>query len=163
MSQINTDIQTLTQRVKQGHEYKLYINITGTFAIPVWTLIDNARNVSTNPNESLVEARTRRTGADMSYQYGDRDWEISFEMVPDPADANYTAIREAWIDRAVVDVAALSGLVDTVGSEGPRFIAVVQFNERGESEADPVFQTITLKPANVLAAANRPTWMIVEA
>lgn len=143
---------------KVGLSCALYYN-TGTFAVPVWTEIDNARDVTLSLEAGEADASTRGSGGWRETIQSLKDAGIEFEMADDNTDAAFIAIRTAFFNGTSIDALALDGDSGTSGSQGLRIIAAVSAFSRNEPLEEVVTESITLKPTP--NSDSVPVWFTV--
>jgi predicted secreted protein len=142
---------------KLGLDAKLYRN-SGTYAIPAWNEITNAKDVTLNLEASEADASRRGSAGWRETLRGLKDGSVEFEMVYDGTDAEFQALRDAFLNGTTVEVAVLDGDVTTTGTQGLRAtMSVINFS-RNEPLEEALTVSVTVKPA---PAANPPEWMTV--
>lgn len=119
---------------------------TGTYGTPVWDAIGLTKDVTLNLEAASADASSRGSGGWREYVQGLKDSSIEFEMVYDPADADFTAISDAFFNGTVLDVVALDGPSGTSGSQGLRMTCVVENFSRSEPLEEAVTVSVVLKP-----------------
>jgi hypothetical protein len=120
-----------------GHQSALYIN-TGTYAVPVWSEIDLAKDVTAMDSVDKVDVTTRRT-ARFGYKandYGLAELGWKFDvLVPAAGETNtaYAALETARKARATVDILQVEGGIITTDSlNATRAVCGVFGGEKGE-------------------------------
>ena len=84
---------------------------------------------------------------------------VEFEMLWDPDDAGFTAIKDAWFNGTAIEMAVMDGDITADGTQGLRAtMAVISFN-RSEPLEEAMSVSVTVKPTY---AANAPEWMEVS-
>ena len=87
-----------------------------------------------------------------------KDGSVEFELVYDNADAEFTALKDAFFGGTTVELAVLDGDVGTTGTQGLRAtMSVVNFS-RNEPLEEALTVSVTVKPA---PSANPPEWRTV--
>ena len=141
---------------KLGLDAKLYHN-TGTYGVPVWDLIPDARDVTINLERSAAEVSRR--GSDWKkFLPALSDATVEFELVYNPTDADFTAIRDAYLNGTILDMAIADGWIATTGTQYLRSEMYVTSFVRGEPLEDMLTLSVTVKPAE---STNDPTWTTV--
>jgi len=143
---------------KVGLNCELSIN-TGTFGVPVWDPVDDAKDVTLNLEAGEADASSRGSLGWRETLQTLRDAGIDFEMVHDPEDADFDLFRLAFFNGTTVDVQALDGGNAASGSEGLRIIAMVTSFQRAEPLEDTVMLSVSLKPTPNPDSV--PTWVVV--
>jgi hypothetical protein len=112
----------LTECDKKGSEFSLYLNLGNDCSTPVWTYhIGVTGDLNINETEDESE-QSVRDPAQLVKQYIESkiDVEISGEQVVDQLYEGCAFLNSARSGGSPVDVAALSGYIDDVGSMGWR-------------------------------------------
>lgn len=139
-----------------GLECKLYRN-TGSYGSPVWNEITNAKDVTLSLSKDSADVTTRGNSGWKATRSTLKDAEVSFDLLFVAGDADYDALRDAWLNNTELDVAVMSGAIASSGSEGLRAVMDVFQFERSEPLAEAVVVKVTLKPA--YDATNPPDWL----
>lgn len=140
-----------------GKDAKLYRN-TGTYGTPTYAEVENVQDLNLNVSTSEGDVTTRGNASS-----GFRakipvlsDGEISFKMIYDQSDADFTAIQTAFQNKSTIEFFVLDGATGTSGTKGLRATCCV-FNF---SQAQPLENAITvdvvLKPTYATYA---PSWV----
>lgn len=118
-----------------GYNDRLYVN-TGTFLSPTWTEVDLRKDMtsgSTTANADHTTAKEAREGY-TAYQYGLKEFTVSFEMIPPKAtesSTTYELIRDANRNFTTVDILCVyAGAISTDGLDAVRAICGVYGGER---------------------------------
>ena len=119
---------------------------TGSYAVPVWSELDLARDVTVSLEAAEADASSRSSGGWRETIQSLKDASIEFEMVNDSADSGFTAVKNAFIDGTNLEVLALDGPVATTGSQGLRMTSAVSAFSRSEPLEETVTVSTTLKP-----------------
>lgn len=143
--------------VKLGLDAKLFRN-TGTYATPTWDEIANVRDVTLNLEAGEADVTTRGNNGWRATVATLKDGSIEFEMVWDSADTDFTAIRDAFLNKTAVEMAVLDGDVLDTGSQGLRASFMVTSFSRNEPLEEAITVSVTMKPTY---SANPPEWMTV--
>jgi len=142
-----------------GIDCKAYRN-SATYATPTWGELVNVREVSTDLSVGEADVSSRGTGGWEAIETTLKRGTIDVEMMAVPGDAEFTALKDAFLNRTTLDMAFLDGPIATAGSQGFRAVMKVVGMSRGEPLEDGVSYTFSLKPAY---SANPPTWHVVSA
>ena len=140
-----------------GLDCKAYRN-TGTYGSPTWNEIPNIRDLTIPMEKTKADVSSRASKYRMS-RGTLRDINISFSMVWDTADADFTALRDAWLNDTSIDMVFLDGSSATVGSQGPRAYFEVTKFERTENLEETAMVNVEICPTHNLT--NPPTWYTV--
>lgn len=144
--------------VPLGLDAKLYRN-TGTYDSPNWVVIGNARDVTLNLTKGEADVTTRANNGWRATRGTLKDASIDFQMVWNPSDAGFAAIRDAFFGNTSIEIMALSGDKDDAESEGLRATCDVFSFTRNEALEDALTVDVSLKPTY---ATNAPTWIEPE-
>lgn len=140
-----------------GLNAKLYRN-TGSWASPSFDLISNVKNLTVKGSTETADVSTRGTGGFKATVATLKDISLEFEMVWDNADADFTALKNAWLNNTTIEMLALDGPSSTTGSQGPRFDGMVTNFERSEQLTEALMVNVTVVPTY---SSNTPTWYTV--
>jgi len=140
-----------------GLDAKLYRN-TAVWATPTWSLVDNVRDLTTSVEKGDADVSTRGSGGWRQHAVTLKDGSIDFEMVWDTADAEFTALKDAFFNDTTVEMAALDLLVATTGAQGLHADFNVGDFSRAEALEDALKVSVKLSPART---ANTPEWLII--
>lgn len=141
--------------VKLGLDAKMFRN-TGTFATPVWNEIKNVRDVTLSLETGEADATTRGNNGWRATVATLKDGSVEFDMVWDSADDDFTAIRDAFLNKTALEMAVLDGDVAAAGSQGLRASFMVTNFSRNEPLEEAITASVTVKPTY---SANPPAWM----
>ena len=140
-----------------GLDAKLYRN-KDVPATPDWDEITNVRDVTLNLEAGEADVSTRGSSGWRATVATLKDASLEFEMVWDPSDDDFTALRDAYLNRTGIELAAMDGDITTSGSQGLRALfAVINFT-RNEPLEESLTASITVKPT---FSTTPPEWMIV--
>jgi hypothetical protein len=104
--------------VKLGLDAKMFRN-TGTYSTPVWNEIKNVRDVTLSLETGEADATTRGNNGWRATVATLKDGSVEFDMVWDSADDDFTAIRDAFLNKTALELAVMDGDIATTGSQGP--------------------------------------------
>ena len=142
---------------KLGLQAKLYRN-TGTYAVPVWVEVQNAKDVTLNLETGEADVSTRANNGWRATLPTLKEASVEFEMVWDTDDAGFAAIQTAFFSNAPLEFAVMDGAITQTGSQGLRATMGVTKFTREEPLEEAIKAAVTLKPAY---AAQAPEWMTV--
>lgn len=140
-----------------GLDAKIHVN-TGTYASPTWAEIEDAQDVTLTLEASEAEITRRGSGWRATLQ-AIKDASVEFDLVYDPTDTEFIAIREAFFDRETIEMAVMDGPIATAGSQGLRATMSVLNFSRNEPLEEALTVSVTVKPA---PAANDPEWKTIS-
>ena len=143
--------------MRLGMEARLYRN-TGDYAIPVWTLLPNVKDLTLGMETAEADVTTRANAGWRATIATLKDGSIEFQMVFDDTDASFTALRDAFLNSTPVEMAVMDGDIAVSGSEGLRAsFSVTNFN-RTEALEEAITFAVTMKPTY---SANAPAWLTI--
>ena len=137
---------------------KAYRN-TASYGSPTWDLISNIRDLTLNVTKDAVDITTRASGGWREFADGLKDASITFGMVWDTADADFTAIRTAFTGNTAIEFLILDGLSATTGSQGLRVTCMVSGFTRNETLGEALMVDVEIRPVKNANAA--PAWYTV--
>lgn len=143
--------------VKLGLDAKMFRN-TGTYATPVWNEIKNVRDVTLSLETGEADATTRGNNGWRATVATLKDGSVEFDMVWDAADDDFTALRDAFLNKTALDMAVMDGDIATSGSQGLRASFMITNFSRNEPLEEAITASVTVKPTY---SANPPEWMTV--
>jgi hypothetical protein len=144
---------------KLGLEGKLYRN-TGTYASPTWVEMTNVRDVTGTLTKSLTDVTTRANDGWRAQAGTLKEKELSFQMVHDPADAAYLALRTAFFASTdtPIEIAWADGPIATTGTTYIRASMIVSSFSRSEGLEDAMITDVTMVVAR---SSNAPSAVTV--
>lgn len=152
---------------KLGMLAKLYRLSSGTRAAwPVsgapanLTEVTNVRDVTLNLETGEADVTTRGNNGWKATIATLKDGSIEFEMVWDPTDAGFTALKDAYFNNTAIALAVLDGAKDVVGSQGLWADFSVTNLSREEPLEEAIKAKVTVKPTY---SAVSPEWVTVAA
>ncbi len=128
-----------------GLEAKLYRN-TGTYGIPVWEEIEDAQDVSLNLEAGEAEAKRRGGGGWAETIAALKGASIEFGLLYRSSNTDFTALRDAYLNRTAIDILVLDGDVATTGSQGLRAACHITNFSREEPLEEALTVSVTAKP-----------------
>jgi hypothetical protein len=145
---------------KLGSEAKLYFCAAGIGSTPTWTEISNAKNVTLDLKSGEADVTTRANNGWKATLATLKEASIDFEMVWNTGDAGFTALKNAWLAKSVIGLAAMDGDITTAGNQGLVADCQVTGFTRDEPLDGPITVKVTAKPTY---SANAPQWLEVAA
>jgi predicted secreted protein len=145
--------------IRLGLEAKLYRN-SGSYGTPQWAEMDNVKDVTLNLEASEADVTTRGNGGWRATVAALKDGSIEFEMVWDTADPNFTAIQQAFMNRAPLELAVMDGPIAEAGSQGLRASFAITKFTRNEPLEEAITVSVTVKPTY---SDHPPEWMTISA
>lgn len=138
-----------------GDRCVLYRN-TGTYASPTWVEIEDVQDLDLTLEADDGDSTTRGDGGWGTVVHGLHHASIDFGLlINDHDNADYEAIRDAWLNKSAVEFLCLDGPVATAGNEGLRATFSVMAIPRKEQRGTPIALQVSLK---VTKATNAPAW-----
>jgi len=141
--------------VKLGLDAKMFRN-TGTYSTPVWNEIKNVRDVTLSLETGEADATTRGNNGWRATVATLKDGSVEFDMVWDSADDDFTAIRDAFLNKTALELAVMDGDIATSGSQGLRASFMITNFSRNEPLEEAITAAVTVKPTY---SAHPPEWM----
>jgi len=130
--------------IKLGRNATINRN-TGTYGSPVWSNVALAKDVTLNLDKTEADASSRFSGWTLTVG-ALKNATVEFEVIEDTTDANWTALKNSFINGTEIDIAVLNGPSATSGSNGVRaYWEVMSFN-RNEPLTGIITRTVTMKP-----------------
>jgi predicted secreted protein len=145
--------------VRLGIEGKLYRN-SGTYGGPTLVEVTNVKDVTLNLEKATADITTRGSLGWRQMVGTLRDATVDFQMVWNTGDANFTAIKNAFLANDVagqtMELFIMSTDVDDADSEGLRASFMVEKFTRNEALEDAMTVDVTIRPT---FSANPPAWV----
>lgn len=127
----------------------------GTAGSQAQTEMKNVINVTLNLNTTEADTTTRGSNGWRSTTPGLLEASIDFEMLHDPADKDYIAIKTAYFTRTPIAIFATDG-----NGSGLDTDAFVTSFTRDEPLAEAVKYSVTIKPTTTTGESGRaPAWV----
>ncbi len=123
-----------------GMNAKLYYGAAGG---PANTEMTNVRNVTLNLEAGEADVTTRANAGWRATAPTLRECSVEFEMVWDPADAGFTAIKNAYLSNALIALKIL----DQAGGQGPDGDFSITSFSRSEELEEAITVSVTAKLA----------------
>lgn len=139
---------------KLGLDCKLFYNVVGIGGGGTWEELSNAKDVTLGVETGEADATTRGNNGWKATVATLKDASIEFEMVWNTDDAGFQAIKDAWLNKTPIGIAALDGALNS--GEGLVADMMVMNFSRSEPLEGVATVSITLKPT---FSANAPQWV----
>jgi hypothetical protein len=141
-----------------GLEAKAYRN-TGTYAAPAWDELRFVRDVNIPLKKGQADLSAR--GVKWRLKKGTMiDLDLTFDAVYDASDADFTALRDAFLEGTDIDLAFFEADIATNGNQGLRgMFQVTQFGKTEKLEEGQHIE-IVVSPAYTLT--QYPKWYVVS-
>ena len=138
-----------------GYEGVLYYN-TGTEGSPTWTAIDTVRDVTANMEANDVDDTSRTTNGWRSRKQGLKQWGADFEMIYDPSNTAWQAVRSSFFSGDEIEILILDQDISVDGAEGLRGTVEVTNFEKTEPLEDVQANSTTF------AGNGTPVWVVAS-
>jgi hypothetical protein len=146
---------------------------TGTYASPVWAAVNNVKDLTLTLEKGEADVTTRNNDGWRATIGTLKDASVEFQMVYDPEDTQFTAIRDAWLANTAIELLILDGGLpaNTNGdlpttpegqplAQGLRASFGVLTFSRTEALEDAMMVDVSIKPTY---AVNAPAWFTATA
>jgi len=141
--------------IRLGMEARLYYKAGGQDAGGAWTELTNVRDVTLNLETGEADVTTRANQGWRATVATLKNASVEWEMVWDPADAGFTAIKDAWLNNQMIGLQILD---DTVANGGKGLQA--DFMITNFSRSEPLEEGITVSvTAKVTYSSTPPSWI----
>jgi hypothetical protein len=144
--------------IRFGIDGKSYFCPSGIGGTPSWSELSSVKNVTLNIDGKEVDVTTRASApfaaTDISLQEATIDLEVPFNET----DPGYLALEAAFIARALIGMAVMSGPILTNGSRGLWADCKITKFDRDEPLEGQIMVKVTAKPTY---STNVPKWKIV--
>ncbi len=132
---------------------------TASYASPTWAAMALVQDLTLNLTKDTVDVSTRGGGGWGEEIDGLKHATITFSMLYDTTDADFTAIEAAFNANTAIEFLCLDGASATSGKEGLRAACMVSGFTRNENLGEALTVDIELKPVKNADAA--PAWYTV--
>ena len=132
---------------KLGRDAKIYQGEAGG-ELSTLAEMSNVRDVTLTLDASEGDVTTRASGGWKLTAPGHRQCTCEFEMVWNPDDAGFAAIKAAYLAGALLELAVLTGDKAASKSEGPKgSFCITKFDRKEPLESEPITVSVTAKPS----------------
>ncbi len=121
---------------------------TNTPALATWIEMGNVRDVTLNLEKGEADVTTRGNNGWRARRGTLKDGSLDLEMIVDPEDADYQAVRNAYMNNTEIALAAMSGDITEEGEEGLAANYEVFSFTRNEPLEDAMTVSVTLRPSS---------------
>ena len=122
-----------------GTDAKLYQGASGT-ALAALTEMSNVKDVNLSLDAGESDVTTRANSGWRATAPGLKEMTIEFEMVWKPSDAGFNAVKSAFLNGTVIELAALTQAREVPGAQGPKG----SFSITSFSRSEPLEEAITV-------------------
>ncbi len=130
---------------KIGGDAKLYRN-TDVHATPNWSEMGNVRDNTLNLDKAKADLTTRANQGWRANKGTLKELSIETEIAWDTEDGHFDALLDSYMNGTALDLVALDGSVETVGSLGVRFQGEVMSFSRNEPLEEGMTASVTIEP-----------------
>ena len=113
---------------------------TSTPATVTWSEADNVKDLNLNLETDEADVTTRGNNGWKATAATLKSGSIEFEMLWKPSDAIFTALLNAWLNKAEVALAAMSGAITVEGKQG----LASNFTVTNFSRNEPLGEAVTV-------------------
>lgn len=138
--------------IRLGMRGVLNIKVGGVAAGGAWTAIPIVRDLTLNITAGEADATTRGNNGWQATVATLLDASVDFEIVHDPTNAGYQALRDAALAREPIGMQVL----DEDGGEGLQADMMITSFSRGEGLQDNMTISVTAKPT---LSDTAPEWI----
>lgn len=135
-------------------------NTAASYASPTWNPIELVRDATLNLTKAETDVSTRGAAGWGQVRGTIKEAEIQFDIAHDNTNADFTALRDAWLNGTQLDLAVLDGAANASGAQGIRALWEILTFTRNEPLREAVTYSITAKPG--FNVTNPPVWMTVS-
>jgi hypothetical protein len=129
-----------------GKDAKIYQGAPGA-ELEAMTEMSNVRDATLSLEAGEADITTRANSGWRATAPTLREATCEFEMVWDPADTGFTAIKTAFLTGATIELAPLTGPRDTAGSQGLKGSYAITSFTRNEALEEAITVSVTAKLA----------------
>jgi len=130
--------------------YRCATNLDGTNTpqAATWLEQSNVRDLTANLETGEADVTTRANNGWRATVATLKDGSLEFEMVWEPGDAGFDAIKTAWENSTFIALMALDGDSATSGNQGIASNFSVTNFTRSEPLEEAIIVSVTLKPVS---------------
>lgn len=141
-----------------GADCILYRN-TGTYDTPVWDEVPLVKDLTQTLEKGDADISTRGSGG-WRVKIGTlKDGNLQFDLVWETGDEDFEAVRDAYLNNTLLDLAAMDGDITAAGSQGLRAEMSILSFTRAETLDGAVMAAVKAQPGSVV---NAPEWMVIS-
>ena len=144
--------------VKLGFNGKLYRDTASSWASPTWNEIPGVKDVTVDLADDEADATQRGSSGYKMMEPTLRGVTLSFEMVYDTSDADFTTLRDAYLARTTVLFAVADDAIATTGTQYIKADCKIISMNKTEPLGDIQKVAFTIKPCY---SSNVPTKVTV--
>ncbi len=145
--------------MKIGMNCILYIDVDDDYADPTFEQVENCRDLTLNIERTEADMSRRGGGGYEEVVFTLAKASIEFDMVYDPTDTKFQAIRDAFLNNTPLPMFVGDGDVETEGTEGLRaMMGVGKFNTP-QTLTTGCITSVSMKP---YPSAHPPEYVAVD-
>ena len=129
-----------------GKDAKIYQGAAGG-ALGTLTEMSNVKDVTLNLEAGEADITTRANGGWRATAPTLRECSCEFEMVWNPADPGFGAIKAAFLAGTTIELAVLDQARETTGAQGPKGSFSITSFSRNEALEEAITVSVTAKLA----------------
>jgi hypothetical protein len=141
--------------IKLGMEAKLYYKNGGVGGAGSWTLLTNVKDVTLSLEAGEADVTTRANNGWRATVATLKEATVEWEMVWDPTDAGFSAIKDAFLGNDVIGFQILDDLTGGAG-EGLQADFMITNFSRNEALEEAITVSVSAK---VTYSTSAPTWL----
>lgn len=145
--------------MKFGFECVISRNTGANWATPTWNPLELVQDATLNLDADEADVTVRGANGWTQAEPTTRKAELTFQIMHDNANSDFTTLRDAFLNRTAMDMAVLDGAANASGAQGLRAMWKVFRFSRSEALRDAVVYEVTMKPS--FETTNIPVWMNV--
>lgn len=146
--------------LKLGLDAKLYIDTNTNFGTPTWSEVSNCMDLTLALEKNDADVTTRGNNGWRAKVGVLKDATLDWKMIYDTADANFTKVRDAFLNNNNVHIAVMDGDIGDAGTEG--FEAVMSILKFSKNEPLEEAQTVDVSATPTYYPALAPMWNTVS-
>jgi hypothetical protein len=145
--------------MKFGFECVISRNTGANWATPTWNPLELVQDATLSLDADEADVTVRGSSGWAQAEPTTRKAELTFQIMHDNANSDFTTLRDAFLNRTAMDMAVLDGAANAPGAQGLRAMWKVFRFSRSEALRDAVVYEVTMKPS--FETTNIPVWMTV--
>lgn len=145
--------------MKFGFECVISRNTGASWASPTWNPLELVQDATLSLDADEADVTVRGSSGWAQAEPTTRKAELTFQIMHDNANSDFTTLRDAFLNRSALDMAVLDGAANASGAQGLRAMWKVFRFSRSEALRDAVVYEVTMKPS--FEVTNVPVWMTV--
>lgn len=145
--------------MKFGFECVISRNTGASWASPTWNPLELVQDATLNLEYNETDTSVRGSNGWDQAEPTTKKADVSFNLMHDNANTDFTTIRDAFLNKTAIDMAVLDGAANASGAQGLRAMWKVFKFTRAENLRDAVMYDVVMKPCYEIT--NTPTWMTV--